>query len=294
MKITKFLYKHPVLALLPALLMIPVSVGLVYFEILTINIASLLTPIVFLLLSFFQRRTPRVLFSVAADKLERECDPQAFLADLRFLMSRRRLPFAFRLVLDMHYAIGLDAAGENEAAYAWFKQCLPARARLSGAALLHFDMNYACVALHSEKGRAEAISMLPRLEEAYAGLTNASAYAVPTRAELDALRDAAQFYTTGAEGLVARYAARVETARAYPQMRRRMLQSCIWLARIYDKEGRAREARGMYAYVAENGNLLGIAKEAARRLEALSDGEKERKTVDKSEEKGYNRIDPQG
>lgn len=290
MKLTKFLYKHPLLALLPALLMIPVSVGLVYFEILHVNVAALLTPLALLLLSFFQRRAPRVLFSVAADKLERECDPQAFLTDLRFLMSRRRLGFGFRLVLDMHYAVGLDAAGDNEAAYAWIKQCLPARARLSGAALLQFDMTYACVALHSEKGRAEAISMLPRLEEAYAALANAPSYAIPIRAELDALRDAVRVCEGDTDGLISHYAARVEQARPYPQMRRRMLQSCIWLARIYDKEGRLREARGMYAYVAEHGHLLGIAKEAKRRLEELSCSE----PIDKSEENGYNKVDPQG
>lgn len=292
MKLTKFLYKHPILALLPAFLMIPVSTGLVWFEILPPNLASLLVLIVFLLLSFFQRRAPRVLFSVAADKLERECDPQAFLTDLRFLMSRRRLPFAFRLVLDMHYAVGLDAAGEYEAAYAWFKQCLPARARLSGPALLHFDMNYACVALHSEKGRGEAISMLPRLEEAYAGLKNAPSYAIPTRAELDSLRDAVQFYTAGTDGLITRYAARVELARAYPQMRRRMLQACIWLARVYDRENRVREARGMYAYVAENGPLLGVAKEAAHRLEELVTAENPTSPLDKSEESEYNENNP--
>ncbi|MBQ8859176.1 MAG: hypothetical protein IJ012_05240 [Clostridia bacterium] len=294
MKLTKFLYKHPILALLPAFLMIPVAAGLVYFEILTVNIASFLAPVTFFLLYFFQRRTPRVLFSAAADKLERECDPQAFLTDLRFLMSRRRLPFGFRLVLDMHYAVGLDAAGENEAAYAWFKQCLPARKRLSGPALLQFDKYYACVALHSEKGRGEAISMIPRLEEANAEFSGMPSIAVPTRMELDAMRDAAQYYTGNTEGLAARYAARIEQARPYPQARRRMLQSCIWLARVYDKEGRVREARGMYAYVAENGPLLGIAKEASKRLEEICNPKNNASPIDKTEENGYNENSPQG
>ena len=84
------------------------------------------------------------------------------------------------------------------------------------------------------------------------------------------VRDAHRFYTGETDDLRDRYVARVNACAASPSNRANKITACLWLARIYEREGAPAEARAMYSYVAEHGGTLGAAKEAKGALCRLS------------------------
>lgn len=269
-KLTRFLYAHPRLAvLLPYIPALFVCFGLYYFEIFNSFFATLLAAWLLLLLLLPVRAAYRSLLTYARVKLERDCDAEGYLAELTF-MRRRRLPFSKQITLDIHYGVGLDAAGRAREAYEWLEKCLGAADRLPPPARFQLCLAHASAAAHDEGARGRLPELIAALDRQLADIHLPPFYVTPLRAAVDTVRDAHRFYTGETDGLRDRYVARVNACAASPSNRANKITACLWLARIYEREGALTEARAMYAYVAEHGGTLGAAKEAKGALCRLS------------------------
>ncbi|MBQ8173981.1 MAG: hypothetical protein IJ009_01115 [Clostridia bacterium] len=276
----RFLYAHPVLAvLLPYLPALFVVFGLYYFKILGELFSLLLAAWLLMMLLVPVRAAYRVLLTDARLKLERDCDPLSYLTALTF-MRRRRLSFSHRITLDIHYGVGLDAAGRAKEAYEWLGKCLPAADRLPPPAKFQLYTAHACAAAHYEGARDTLPALIAELDRQLSEMKLPPFYTAPLRAAIDTVRDAHRFYTGDLVGLRDRYVERVNACAGSPTARANRITACLWLARVYEREGSVSEARAMYAYIAENGGTLGAvseAKEALLRLSATQNKENQEK-----------------
>ena len=82
------------------------------------------------------------------------------------------------------------------------------------------------------------------------------------------LRDTSRFLSGDYVGLRERFVEAVERARV-GNSRRQLIAACMRLARLYDKLERKEEALALYGFVVQNGNLLGVVREARERSEEL-------------------------
>lgn len=278
LRLTRFLYAHPILAVaLPYIPALFVVFGLYYFEILGSFFALLLAFWLLAMLLIPVRSAFRVLLNDAHLKLARDCDAEGYLVALAF-MRRRRLPFSRRITLDIHYGVGLDAAGRAREAYEWLEKCLPASEHLPPPVQFELYMAHACAAAHCEEKRGELPVLIARMEALLAELRLPPFYSGPMSEALDTVRDAHRFHTGELSGLRERYVARINTYAGHPSARANKINACLWLARIYERKGSVAEARAMYGYVVENGGTLGAvtsAKEALARLSASEQAEKD-------------------
>ena len=266
-RLTKFLYAHPVLAvLLPFLPALFVCFGLWYFHILNPFFTILLAAWLLLMLLLPVRAAFRSLLTYARTKLERDCDPLGYLEDLSF-MRRRRLPFSRQFTLDLHYGVGLDAAGRAGESYAWLEKCLPALPRLTPPAKFQLYLALGSAAAHEKNGSEKLPPLIAELDKLLAEMRGLPPfYLLPMRSARDTVEDARRFHAGEMEGLRARYVDRVNAAALSPSARANKITACLWLARIYEREGALAEARAMYAYVAENGGTMGAVAEAKEAL----------------------------
>lgn len=266
----RFLYQHPILSvLIPYIPCLVVLGGLWYYKVLDPFYAGLLAVWLLPMLALPVSRMMRGLLSEATVKLERDCDPIAYLDDLAFLRRRRLLRFTHRVMLDVQYGLGLDAAGRYEEAYEWLDKCRPAAPRVHPLGQMQIALAHAVAASHCPAKRGELPAITAALEKQLAALQMPPMYTAAFRDSLDTLHDACHFYEGDLVGLRERYVARVEQFNAAPLYRRQLMQACIWLARIYEKEGSGKEALAMYQYVAERGNRLGVVEEAKGAIERL-------------------------
>ena len=270
-RLTKFLYAHPVLAvLLPFLPALFVCAGLWYFEILNLLFSFLLATWLLFMLILPVRASFSSLLTHAHTKLERDCDPLAYLEELSF-MRRRRLPFSRQFTLDLHYGVGLDAAGRAQESYAWLEKCLPALPRLAPPARFQLYLALGSAAAHEQNGSEKLPALIGELDKLLAEMHALPPfYLFPMRAARDTVEDARRFHAGELDGLRARYVDRVNAASLSPSARANKITACLWLARIYEREGALTEARAMYTYVAENGGTMGAAAEAKTPLSRLS------------------------
>ena len=265
----RFMYKHPILAvLLPYIPCLVVLGGLCYFGVLDPFWACFVAVWILPLLSFPVRNTARAMVRAASLKLERDCDPYAFMEEVAFLRSRR-MRFEARVSFDIQYGLGLDAAGRYQEANEWLEKCLPAAPRLHPLNRMQLALSHAVTLSHCEEKRGELPALAARLEAQYAALGFPPDFVNPFRESLDTLQETCRFYAGNLSGLREKYVARVERYNAAPIYRRMLVHSCMWLARIYEKEGSLREARAMYQYVLDRGNRLGVVEEAKGAIERL-------------------------
>ena len=267
-----FLCRHPYLAmLLPLIPAVAITAMLVAMKVIDPSFAMILLAWAFFFISLPIRRIPRDVMREAQTALERDLDPDAYLAGLELLRARHpKNPIAV-ISLGANYAAGLDAKGESEAALSQLRALLDRRAALDPLNRIQFDLSYAVVAVHTESGRAEVPSLLGAIERSLPTLPPAFAAAV--RETLDNVRMAYALAVGGEEDatVIAYYVKAVTRSRAEGEMsRRRLVRSCMNLARAYDRAGRTRDAYAMYRYVAENGGGLGVSAEAKRLLAARS------------------------
>lgn len=267
-----FLCRHPYLAiLLPFIPCVLVAAGLVYYKMIDPSIALIALVWLFFLLSLPVRRIPHAVMREAALALERDLDPDAYLFHLDLLRARHLKNPVARISLGANYAAGLDAKGEYEAALAELRTLARDRKTLDVVNGVQFDLSYAVVAVHTEEGREEIPAVLSSVRDALPALPPALAAAVRETAE--SVRMAHALYT-GAESdatLISYYVNTVNRYRREGDMsRRRLIRSCMNLARVYDRADRFADAAAMYTYVAENGGSLGVAREAKDARAALS------------------------
>ena len=265
----RFMYKHPLLAvLLPYIPCLVVLGGLCYFGVLEPFWACFIAVWILPLLSFPVRNTARAMVQAASLKLERDCDPYAFMEEVAFLRSRR-MRFEARVSFDIQYGLGLDAAGRYQEANEWLEKCLPAAPRLHPLNRMQLALSHAVTLSHCEEKRGDLPALAARLEAQYAALGFPPDFPNPFRESLDTLQETCRFYAGNLSGLREQYVARVERYNAAPIYRRMLVHSCMWLARIYEKEGSLREARAMYQYVLDRGNRLGVVAEAKAAIDRL-------------------------
>lgn len=267
-----FLCRHPYAALFcPLVPCIVLAAALVYFEILALPVAAVLLLWIYFLLSYPIRRIPQAMMRDAAVALERDLDPYTFLSLVEILLSRKTNHPLTRVSLGANYAAGLDAAGRSDEALAYLRTLMPERAKLDVVNGVQFDLSYAVVAVHTESGRGEIPAVLSDVRAVLPTLPPPLGAAVRETAE--SVRLAYALYT-GEESdasLVSFYVSAIERYRREGEMsRRRLLRSCMNLARVYDRADRFADAAAMYAYVEKNGNLLGIVPEAKAARAALS------------------------
>lgn len=267
-----FLCRHPYLALLlPFVPLAVLAVGLVAYGIIDPSIAIVSLVWILLLLSLPIRRIPHAVMREAALALERDLDPDTYLSHIELLRARRPKNPIARISLGANYAAGLDARGESDAALAELRTLARERSTLDPVNGVQFDLSYAVVAVHTEEGRGEIPAVLSSVRAALPTLPPALAAAARETAE--SVRMAHALYT-GAESnatLIDYYVKTVSRYRAEGEMsRRRLIRSCMNLARVYDRADRFADAALMYAYVAENGGSLGLVHEAKEARAALS------------------------
>ncbi len=265
----RFMYKHPLLAvLLPYIPCLILLVGLCYHGLLdpfwTCFVAVWILP----LLSFPVKSVGRAMAREATMKLERDCDPYAFMEAVAFL-RRRPMRLDRQVSLDLQYGLGLDAAGKYQEAREWMEKCLPAAPRLHPINRMQLFLSHAVTVSHCEDKREELPALAARLESEYAALGFPPGFHNPLRESLDTLQETCRFYAGNLTGLREKNVARVERYNAVPMYRRMLVHSCMWLARIYEKEGSMREALAMYKYVLDRGNRLGVVEEAKGAIERL-------------------------
>ncbi|MBQ8350429.1 MAG: hypothetical protein IJY20_00085 [Clostridia bacterium] len=263
----RFVYLHPVLAvLLPLLPCVAVMGVLCFYRVMTLPLLFFFTAWLLLLFTLPVRRAFPLLMADASRKLQEQCDVQGFLAVMDVLRAKKHLPTERRLLIEANYALGLDAGGYTDEAMACLCACGTAREAVSPYVRYQLDMAYACVCAHAEQARAELPNWLSMLEQGFSTIPFPPPVREMLRRNLDNLQDIAQYHRGDYDGLRERFVARIEAYRDRPGMRRGMLMACLWLARVYEKEGSMREAAAMYRYVVENGNTLGAVNEAKQAL----------------------------
>lgn len=267
-----FLCRHPYAALLcPLIPCILLAAALVYYQILALPVAAVLLLWVYFLLSYPIRRLPQTLMRDAAIALERDLDPPAFLSLVELLLSRKTNNPLTRISLGANYAAGLDAAGKSDEALAYLRALMPERVKLDPLNGVQFDLSYAVVAVHTESGRTEVPSVLSDVRAILPTLPPPLSAAVRETAESVRLSYALYTGDESDATLISYYVSAIERYRREGAMsRRRMLRSCMNLARVYDRANRFADAAAMYTYVEKNGNLLGIVPEAKAARGALS------------------------
>ena len=221
------------------------------------------------IITVVNNRIPTALHSAALVKLDTDCDPVAFLADVEFLLSRRRLGVRREFLLEMEHASGMDALGRYAEALAEMQRLEREMPMLDPATRILFRINYATVALHVERMHAEIPARIRDIENEIAQAGFPPHMAGAFSAHLQTLRDAYRFSCGEYGGLREKYVAAAELSRRDPRARRLTVYCCMRLARLYDKLGRSDEAVGLYTYVEQNGNRLGIVAEARERKELL-------------------------
>ncbi len=274
-----WIYRHPILAvLIPYLPTVVAAETLALFGFIQPWLSFLASSWVLLLLFFGVRRIGQGLVTDAFTALERDLDPTRFLALTKVLKSRRIRRPDIRLMIETNYAEGIDAAGHPEEALSYMNLLAADRARLDPYSRAQFDLAYAAIAVHSEKGRESLPLFLGKLDQEIAAFPGNFANAL--RASFDTVRDAMRFYAGETEGLVPKYVRAIEATRENPLHRRRHIIACTWLARVYEKEGRTADAAAMYGYVAKNGGGLALAAEARGALSRLGEKKDPSATAD--------------
>jgi hypothetical protein len=219
--------------------------------------------------AWVNRRIPNDLHQEALRKLDEDCDPVAFLKDIAFLLSRRTLSARRRFVLAMEHAGGLDSLGRYAEALAEMERLEREDVLLDPATAILFQINYTTIALHVERTQADTSARIREIENNIVSFDFPPQIAEIFQGHLEMLRDSARFVSGEYMGLREKFVASVERAREGGS-RRLLVAACMRLARLYDKLERREEAIAMYGYVVQNGNLLGIVREAAERREALT------------------------
>ena len=271
----KFIYLHPVLAVLfPFSPCVAILAVLWQLQVVSLSFAIFCVAWLLVLLSFPVRRAFPALLSEASHLLQAECNVPAFLSRMEILRSRRRLSVDKRLLLEANYALGLDAGGKTDEAMDCLRKCRPLRDKVPVPMRYQFDIAYACVLAHTKEATEELPRQLATLEQGYRSLPFLPPVREMLRRNLDTLQDIARFYAGDIETARSHFVTRIEGYLAHPSMRRSMLLSCMWLARIYEKQHLVREAAAMYRYVAEKGNTLGAVDEAKDALARLMEEEK--------------------
>ena len=259
-----FLCRHPYLALfLPFIPLVGLAVLGVYYNLITPFSALVALAWSFFLLSLPVRRMPRAVMREAVLALERDLNPDEYLEKLDLLRTRPLKNPAARLSFGANYAAGLDAKGDSEAALATLRALAAERGLLDPVNGVQFDLCYAVVAVHTEEGRGEVDAVLSSVNAALPTLPPALAAAVRETAE--GVRKALSL-STGGENDAALISYYVGTVTRYrkegPMSHRRLMRSCMNLARAYDRAARYPDAAAMYGYVIANGGSLGIVAEA--------------------------------
>lgn len=265
-----FLCRHPYLALLlPMIPCIAIAVLLVAMKVIEPSFALVLLVWAFFFISLPVRRIPHAVMQEAAIALERDLDPDTYLAGLELLRARHPKNPQTALSLDANYAAGLDAKGESEAALSHLRSLLDRRAALDPMTRVRFDLSYAVVAVHTKSGCAEIPALLSTIERSIPSLPPALASAVRETLESVRMAYALCIGTESDATLISYYVKVISRYRAEGEMsRRRLVRACMNLARAYDRAGRTRDAYAMYRYVAENGGRLGVRAEAKSLLSA--------------------------
>lgn len=274
-RLIKFLYAHPVLAvLLPYVPALAVCFGLYHFQILDSFFATILAVWLLFLLLLPVRSAYRSLLTYARVKLERDCDAEEYLAIIGFMLNRP-LPYAKNTTLMTHYAVGLDAAGRTEDAVEWFNKILQKEYKLPTPVRFQVHLARAFSVAHHKEAGKYLPPLIEKMEKLLPTLNLPPFYLIPFQAGLETVRDAARFHAGELDGLRGRYVARINDYARHPNARANKINACLWLARVYEREGEVTEARAMYAYVAENGGTLGAVAEAKEALARLSPTENE-------------------
>lgn len=218
--------------------------------------------------TWVNRRIPADLHKEALKKLDEECDPVAYLKDIAFLSSRKGISARRRFILAMENASGLDSLGRYGEALAEMERLERENILLDPTTAIAFEINHAVIALHVERTQASIPARIREIENHIAAFGFPSGIAAAFKGHLDMLRDCARFAVGDYVGLREKFVAAVERARQ-GNSRRLLVSACMRLARLYDKIERTEEAIALYGYVVQNGNLLGIVREAAERREEL-------------------------
>lgn len=266
---TRFIVRHPLLfLLLTTLPLFALALLGVLYDVIDQLGAILLLVLYFGFLSRAVRHAPARVLREATYKLNHECDPDGFLSDVALLRNAGKSDARTRFVADMNYAVGLDAAGRSEDAYALLRDFGAGSDALSPLDRASYTINFAVVCQHTDRAD-DARELLSSVRPLLAGLhplTTGSYEELIRSAE-----DAWNVYFGDTTGLREKMAARIARCREDPALRRNMLVNCMLLGRLYEKAGLTREAVGMYRYVARNGNRLGIVHDAEDRLAALTE-----------------------
>lgn len=271
----RFIYRHAFLCELLAFL--PVAFLCAYL--IQIHMAFYLLLVIWgvIVLSYVQRRIPSELHREAVRKLDELCDPEAFLTDIRFLMSRRGIGARRRFFLGMEAACGLDSLGRSAESLAEMQRLEAQADRLFPMEKIVFHVNYATVMLHVERTRAELPRAIAALESEIAAAQLPPPLTEDFRKQVETLRDGYRFENGDYGGLRERYVAEAENARKRGASRRMVVHCCMRLARLYDKLDHFREAAALYEYVEKNGNRLGAVETARAARAELLIREKEKK-----------------
>lgn len=267
----KFIYRHSflfeLLAVVPAVIFAEwlfraTAVGGFAFILLAVWTFAVMT--------YASSRVPALLYREAGNKLEYRCDPEAYLADIQFMLSRPTLSRARRFHLQMARANGIDACGRYIEALAELQKLEEHIDEAGLSDKIFFRANYITVALHAGRETERIPQLLGELEGSIVHAQLPPPIADGFRAHLVTLRDAYRFVCGEYHGLRERYVDAVAALQKGKSTPRILCSACMRLARLYDRLGLSEEACGLYRYVAEKGNRLGIAAQAKERLATLA------------------------
>ena len=269
--IPRFLYAHPTLALLlPLFPAMGVGFGLIYFDILSPISVAILLAWILLLLALPVRSAFRVLMQAARAMLERECDAEGCLALLRFMQKKKQLPPSRRASLDVHYCVALGAAGHTAEACEWAEACLQDGKHGFPIDRLQLYLTYACAAGEYEPKRHLLPTLISEMDRIVASLPLPMSYVSGLYDAIESAREIHRYHEGEIGGLRDRLVKRIKEYGGAAENRANRTTACLWLGRVYEREGSVAEARAMYTYVTEHGGTLGIVAEAKAALARLS------------------------
>ncbi len=220
------------------------------------------------------RRAAAQILSEACVKLDQACDPEGFLQDMHVLLSKLFLTTRSQVLYTMQQVVGLDAAGRNEEALQVMEALQHKPCRLTPYEQIMMAIYEATLCLHATPERAMA-EFQPRLEAVRRLIETQPLppQAVSAlRGQVDMLQDGYEALygsLSDADGLRERLTGRIRRYRTEPRARRVLVSQCMQLGRLYERLGMRGPACGMYRYVAEMGNGLGIVQQAKERQAAL-------------------------